>query len=202
MPQLDVFRKTLAEKLGKVLTPEDAAQIESIVFSSQDLAHKPTKFGQQIYKGLSFQVERFLDVVDELHPLHQAHFSETEKHRLGFGMDPDYEAFAQSEKAGQLIQFTARDVSSDKLVGNIRMYIGTSLHTGTLFAAEDTFYLLPDYRSGFTAIRFWQFMEGSVRLIGVREIRTDSKVVNKVHRLNEYLGYTHVANKYVKIFED
>lgn len=45
-------------------------------------------------------------------------------------------------------------------------------------------------------------MEQCVQAIGVREIRTDSKLLNKVDRLNVYCGYTPVATKFVKIFQE
>lgn len=195
------LRNVIASRLGQVLTPEIAVEIELAAFTFEDQSHDPTKFGQKEYKGFVFQAERLRDIIEEIHPLHEAHFQETEKHRLGFGLDVDYDAMLGYESRGQLVQFTCR-IPDGKLVGNIRMYINKSLHTGTLYASEDTYYVLPEYRQGFAALRFWQFMEDCLKSIGVREIRTDSKVLNKVHKLNEYCGYKHVANKYVKVFEE
>lgn len=196
------LRMALAANLGQTLTPEIAALIETSAFDSEDRSHHPGKFGARVYKGLVFQVERFADVLPELHALHEEHFAETEIHRLGFGLKPNYDHMAEMERRGQMVQFTARDQETNRLVGNIRMYLQESLHTGTLYASEDTFFVTKDYRLGFAALRFWQFMEESLRAIGVREFRTDSKVTNKVHRLNEYCGYKHVANKYVKVFTE
>jgi hypothetical protein len=202
MSNLQQFRNAMVKYLGWEMTPEVAAAIEREAFAMPDNSHNPTKFGVKEYKGLVFQAERLKDIVDEIHPLHEAHFQETEKHRLGFGLDIDYDSMLSYEQAGRMIQFTCRDIETGKLVGNIRMYIDTSLHTGTLYASEDTYYVLPEFRKGFAALRFWQFMEDCLKAIGVREIRTDSKVLNKVHKLNEYCGYKHVANKYVKVFEE
>ena len=192
----------LASHLGQILTPEVAAAIEVAAFDTEDRSHHPEKFGEREYRGFVFRVERFRDIIEEMHVLHERHFEETEKHRLGFGLNPNYDYMCESERLGTMVQFVCRLKETGELVGNIRMYIQTSLHTGTLYASEDTFYLLPDYRQGFTALRFWQFMEEGLKSIGVREIRTDSKVINKVNKLNEYCGYTHVANKYVKIFSE
>ena len=196
------LRFALGAMLGQVLTPEIAAAIEVGALDDEDRSHDPSKFGEQISGKLLFRVERLRDILDEIHPLHEAHFAETEKHRLGFGLKPNYDYMCEMERRGNAIQFVARRIDDNALVGNIRMFTNTSLHTGTLYAAEDTFYLLPDYRKGWTALRFWRFMEGAMRSIGVREIRTDSKVLNKVHLLNEHCGYTHVANKYVKVFAE
>jgi len=202
MSNLQQFRSAMVKYLGQELTPEVAAAIEAEAFQTPDNSHNPKKFGSKEYKGMFFQAEKFADIVDEIHPLHEAHFQETEKHRLGFGLNMDYDQLKSYERAGRMVQFTCRDIESGKLVGNIRMYIDTSLHTGTLYATEDTYYVLPEFRLGFAALRFWQFMEDCLKSIGVREIRTDSKVLNKVHKLNEYCGYKHVANKYVKVFQE
>lgn len=195
------LRNAIASRLGQVLTPEIAVELEMAACAISDESHDPAKFGSKEYKGFVFKAERLKDILDEIHPLHEAHFQETEKHRLGFGLDPDYDAMLASELRGRMLQFTMR-TGEGKLVGNIRMYINKSLHTGTLYASEDTYFVLPEHRQGFAALRFWQFMEDCVKAIGVREVRTDSKVLNKVHKLNEYCGYKHVANKYIKVFEE
>jgi hypothetical protein len=197
----DLLRLALARNLGKELTPEVAAQIELSSVDREDRSHSPDKFGARIYKGLTFQVERFSEILDELHALHEQHFKETEVHRLGFGLDPNYDYMADMERRGNMIQFTARN-EDGKLVGNIRMYVNESLHTRTLYANEDTLYIVPECRQGFTAVRFMQYVEDCLRAIGVREVRTDSKTINKAHRLVEYMGYKHVANKYVKVFTE
>jgi hypothetical protein len=202
MSNLQQFRTAMVKYLGWEMTPEVAAAIEREAFAVPDNSHDPAKFGMKEYKGLVFQVERIRDIVDEIHPLHEAHFAETEKHLDGFNLNADYDYFVACEREGGLIQFTCRDIETGKLVGNIRMYVRKSLHTGTLCANEDTYYVLPEFRKGFAALRFWQFMEDCLKSIGVREIYTDSKVVNKVHKLNEYCGYKHVANSYVKVFQE
>jgi hypothetical protein len=199
--RLDLLRLALAQNLGKQLTPEVAAEIELAAVDREDRSHNPEKFGARTYKGLTFRSERFSEILDELHVLHEQHFAETEVHRLGFGLDPNYEYMADMERRGNMIQFTARN-EDGKLVGNIRMYVNQSLHTGTLYANEDTLYIVPEYRQGFTAVRFMQYVEDCLRAIGVREVRTDSKTINKAHRLVEYMGYKHVANKYVKVFTE
>lgn len=191
------LRQALGAHLGQVLTPERAALIEQAAFFVPDDSHHPDKFGTQSYRGFVFAVERLADILDEIHPLHEAHFLETEKYRLGFGLDVNYPSYLASERVGSLVQFTLR--KDGELVGNIRMFTGTSLHTGTLYATEDTFFILPAHRKGFLAIRFWQFMEASMAAIGALEIRTDSKLLNHVNRLNEYCGYTAVATKFIKI---
>lgn len=199
---LDSLRRAITAHLGQTLTPEVAASLEVASYDRQDRSIDPAQFGQQQTANLIFKAESLRLIRGEIHPLHEAHFAETEKHRLGFGLDVDYDYLVEMERMGRLIQFTARDVDTNHLVGNIRLYVQKSVHTGTLYASEDTFYLLPTYRKGWTGLRFWRFAERAAQQIGVREMRTDSKVLNDVHKLNIFCGYTHVANKYVKVFDN
>ena len=187
----------LARFAGQTLSYELAVELVRELFP--DKASDPSNFPPKTYKGLTLQVERLADIENEIHALHLAHWQETEAHRHEIAMLPDYKAAKEDERAGKLIQLTARDGAL--LVGNIRMYLYTSRHTQTLAAKEDTFYLLPSHRRGFAAIRFWQYMEACLRTLGVQEITTDSKVVNQVGRLNEYLGYAHIANVFHKYLQ-
>jgi hypothetical protein len=196
---LHLFRRAAAAHLGQMLTPEVAAQIEMacrIVRAPVDLE----ALGSETHGDYVLRAERMADILDELHPLHVAHWQETEKHRHGLPLEPDYDYMLGRERDGTMVQFTLR--RGGVLVGNLRMYLGLSRHSGTRFAQEDTFYVMPEHRKGLLAIRFWQFMERAVRALGAVEIRTDSKLINRVNRLNEYLGYTPVATKFVKVFQE
>lgn len=197
------FRLAMAKHLGHELTPERAAQIERELFLDEDQSHSPESFGSAQYKGLTFQVESFRKVCDELHPLHVAHWQETEKFRHGLTLNPNYAYYAEIERQGKLLQFTARD-GSGELVGNIRVYLYQDMHTQQPGAKEDTLFLLPRARGGFSAVRFIQFVLHCLRLIGVKDAYTDSKILfdengNQVHDLGglmRYAGFRHVANVY------
>ena len=187
-------------RFGSVLTPELAAQIEFDAHDRAERAIDPALFLPRAYRNLVFRVESFRAVLAELEPVHAAHFEETEKHLAGFELKPDYGYMAERERMGTLVQFTARD--GEKLVGNLRMYLAKSLHTGNLVAEEDTFYLLPDYRKGFSAMSFLRYAEEMlVQVLGVEEIRANTKIVNAASKLMDYRGYRHVANQYVKTFK-
>jgi hypothetical protein len=206
---LQTFRAALGSKLGQTVTPELCAWLEENAFDRFDHSHDPAKFGSKQYGGLTFQVERIADIQADIEPLHQAHYFETELHRHGLALDMDYAVLNEHERAGRLIQFTARD-GDGKLVGNIRMYLYTSVHTQTLAAKEDVIFMLPQHRKGLTAIRFCQYADRCLEQIGVREIYTDTKVlhdeagnvIRNVGRINEYMGYKLVSNGYHKSFGD
>lgn len=195
----------MAKHMGETITLDTAMSMVRELFP--DLSHAPERFGTGQFEGYRFQAEKFADVLPELHTLHEQHWSETEGARHGLQMNPDYDRMADAERAGLMLQFTARH--DGKLVGNIRMYLFDDMHTQTLAAKEDTFFLLPEARKGAVAIKFWKFMEDSLRQLGVREIRTDSKVLydqdgnltRDIGKLNRRLGYSHVSNGYLKRLE-
>lgn len=197
----DRIRATLIKRMGQVLDPACCAEIELELLATDDLSIDPKQFGAVQCGRLTFRAERFADVLPELHELHKTHWIETEKHRHGLAMNPDYDAMADQERAGQMLQFTARDC--DSLVGNLRLYIRTSMHTQTPYAVEDTLYLRPEYRAGRNALRFMQYAEACLRAIGVREIRADTKNTAPAGALlMKHMGYQPVATQYVKFLED
>lgn len=201
MPQLEGFRQTLAAKLGRVLLPEDAAEIEAAFFHQPDLTHAPGKFGQLQGDGYTIQVERFADIVDEMHALHVEHWGETEKHRHGLALNPDYAAVIARERAGTLLQFTLRSAHGE-LIGNLRMLIALSIHTQTRYACEDTLFIRPAHRGGFRVMALMRFAEQALLALGIREIRVNSKLVNRADVLMRRLGYEPVALEFVKMFKD
>lgn len=193
------LRSALVAQLGCVLTTETVAAILCAAIDRQDRAIDPTIFRPETHGALTFAVESFRDVLDELKPLHAAHFAETERHLAGFKLAADYDYMAERERMGALLQFTARN-DTGQLVGNLRMYVNKSLHTNNLFAEEDTFYLLPAVRRGRNAMNFIQYAERLlVGIVGVDEIRATTKTTNAMGKIFVYLGYHHVSSQYIKV---
>ena len=201
MPRIEDIRQVLASKLGRALTPEDAAEIEAAIFASPDLSHEPTKFGQLRGDGYTIQAERLGDILKEIHQLHVEHWAETEKHRHGFSLNGDYGSLLARERAGNLIQFTIRTDSGD-LIGNLRMVIATSTHTQTRYACEDTLFIRPAHRGGVKVMALMRFAEQALLALGIREVRASSKLVTRADVLMRRMGYEPVALEFVKIFKD
>lgn len=195
------LRNALAAHLGQVLTPEVAAAIELATFAPTDESFDPSVFGRVTHGDYTIAAERFSSIVTEMHALHELHWFETEKHRHGLAMNPDYLEFVTRERRGQMIQFTMRSAIGT-LVGNLRMYLATSLHTQTRYASEDTLFIHPDHRGSFAVMALMRFAESSLQAIGIREIRVNSKLVNKADVLMRRMGYTPVATEFVKFFGD
>lgn len=198
------FRMSMVKYLGKTITPEVAAAIEAEAFSEPERSIDPMRFAPKVYRGLVFAIEGFRDISGELQALHEAHWQETERARAGLALRPRYEYLNAADRRGELLQVTARE--NGALVGHARFYLFDDIHTSTRGAKEDAFFLQPQVRRGFNAIRLWQYAERCLADLGVLEVRTDSKVlhdaegnvIRNVGRLNEFLGYQHVSNGYLK----
>lgn len=204
MTQIHRFRTAVAKHLGRKLTPETAASIELEAFTVPDESIDPAQFEPQEWDGLVFAAESFRAIVEELHPLHEVHYAETERARGGQALDPDYDQIAALERCGKLLQFTAREGGA--LVGNLRMYLFHDLHTGTLGAREDALFLAQPARRGLRASRFVRYGEQCLAQVGVADVWCDTKilfddagnVIRDVGVLLKRQGYAHVANKFHK----
>jgi N-acetylglutamate synthase-like GNAT family acetyltransferase len=172
----------------------EAGRIETLVSSVDIEGIQPG-----IYGDTELARERMEDVVEEMKLLHQAHWNETETHRHGLSLNPDYDTFIRYERAGRYVLFTLRN--DGRLQGNCALYLDNNTHTQTLIATEDTLYLLPEARKGLAAKRFIEYCENSLKSLGVKEINVSVKTVNKAGRFFGMLGYRHVENGLSKILE-
>jgi hypothetical protein len=198
MSDVHRFRMAMAQHLGKPLTPEVAAAIEAAVFHVPDQAIDTGRFAPLQHGDFTIRAESFRAVLEELKPLHAAHWLETERYRHGLALNPDYEAMALRERLGRLLQLTVRREAH--VVGHLRLFTGLSLHTQTVVADEDTLYIAPAHRGGFMVMALLRYAEAALVALhpGGLEIRTNSKVVNRADVLMRRMGYQHFANQFVK----
>lgn len=194
-------RSLLAGSLGAVLTPELAAQIEVTAFANPDSPINVAQFPCVWVDPYTLVVQHFIDVADELAPLHEAHWRETEKHRHGLELRPDYAYIFERDRRGSLVQIVARN-DDTSVIGHLRLYLNRSLHTSTLYAEEDTLYILPEHRGGKLAMRMLRYAESVLASIGVKEIRANSKLVNRADVLMRRMKYEPVALQFVKFIGD
>ena len=200
MPAAQPLVRFLRERLGQTLTPELAVEIllRSMPTAS---AIDITRFAPETFGELTFHAERIAGLVDEIRPLHLAHWQETEAHRHGLPFNPDYDSFIRDERAGRYLLFTARHKDDGRLLGNCACYVYRSTHTQTPAAVEDTMFLLPQARKGRTAIKFFQYAERCLVSLGVRELRVSVKHTNKAGLLWARIGYKSAATEFVKIID-
>lgn len=148
---------------------------------------------------VTFGFEPLADVWDEWMELVKIHWGETEQYR-GEELCPQKEAYLRYAAADMFVLFTVRD--ADRLVGYSGMYIVPNMHTSTKFAREDTWFLHPDYRKGFTVVRFLRFVEKELVRRGAKSCWMSAKLSNKAGRILEFAGYKAISTTYIKNFEE
>lgn len=199
-PLIPLLTYAIGPHVGEVLTPELAAHVTALVASLAypgpvDISQcAPRPAGSYVLRA-----ERMADVVDEMRPLHLAHWLETEGHRNTVQeLAMDYDGIIDFEKRGRFALFTAR-TQEGQLVGNGAAYIMPSMHTGALIAREDTLFILKEHR-GRLGVALIRYIEDMLKVLGVRELTVTVKLVNAVGQMIQRMGYQHVAAEYVKQF--
>lgn len=148
---------------------------------------------------LTFHVEQVETSWDEMVKLAETHWKETQAYRHGQPFNPKKERYAEYERIGCFIQFTARD--GDRMVGYGGAYVVPSMHTQEVIATEDTWFLLPEYRKGFNAVRFFRFMEEECRKRGAVDVTLTVPHGIGTGVLCKRLGYSEVATVWNKQFK-
>lgn len=148
---------------------------------------------------LLFAVERLADCWDDFIKLAQSHWEETQLHPRGKPLNPDKNRYLKAEADGWFIFCTARD--GRKLVGHLGFYLTPSMHTQSLTATEDYWFILPEYRRGRNAIDLYLFAEHEIVRRGGQEIEATLPIA-KSGKLLSYFGFKPVAQHYWKSLVD
>lgn len=147
---------------------------------------------------MTFACEPIAAIWDDAIALAKIHHAGTQGFRRHEPFNPSRERYEACERQQFFYSFTARD--EGKLVGYFGIYVTPSMHSQLLMATEDTFFIHPDYRDGFNAIRFIKYVERKLTEAGVHEIlfscETDNTVAN---RLLTFLKYEPVIQQYRKL---
>jgi hypothetical protein len=102
--------------------------------------------------GVSFTIEKLADCLAEGLPLLQRNWEETGEFGETLKFDPDIDLYRRMEKNGFLNILIAR--REQKMIGYALLVIQPNLkHRGLYSCIIDPFYLLPDWRTGRTALR-------------------------------------------------
>ena len=149
LPLARIIGPTLGAYLGQTLTPEVAAKLASdILIQGYPGPVDLTGIEPKVVGSYVLECARAHEVLDELRPLHEAHWQETEGYRHGLPFAPDYERGLDLEQQGRYVLVVARHQETGKLVGNYGLYLSHSMHTQTLMATEDTLFLAREHRRG------------------------------------------------------
>jgi L-amino acid N-acyltransferase YncA len=192
--------EALLRNVGNTLTPELVAGLLRAAEHKPDNRIDTRQFEPMEYRGYVFAAEDFEAALPELKPLHAMQWEEIDERNGKIPMNPDYAGYIALNRAGRSLQFTVR--KDGELVGQALVRFGLSMHTRTMVGNEDTFYMRPDHRGGFTMLRFVRYMAACAAAMGVREMRTSSKLANKSYLLMQRAGFTPCALQLVLLLED
>lgn len=148
-------------------------------------------------------VERMEDTLDELIPLHAAHWEETEKY-LGEPMNVDYPRYIAMERKAGLVMFTVR-AADNALAGYIVFTLCPHANVQhRLLASEASLFIHPDHR-GKAVLYLLDYAEDCLRQLGVHYVTIGDKSPAGGAPLDKLLGrrgYSPFAITHIKILED
>lgn len=150
---------------------------------------------------ISYQVEKFKDIYDELKELYPFHYKEVGVNQEYIPLDPDVDAYQSLENLGMLHIITIRD--SGKLVGYHKAIVMNHLHfKSTKTAYTDLYYLLPEYRKGFTGVKLFKMWEECMRELGVKKLYSMTKLKKNNSPIFDRLNFERVEHIYTKYIGD
>ena len=145
-------------------------------------------------RSLTFKVEPLFVIAGELPSLFQQHWRELGRDQKEVPLDPNWEAMVSLNVQGLLHVMTARD--DGKLVGYIFTLVGPHLHyKSTRHGNVDMYWMLPEYRQGWTALKFFNAHLDEMEKLKVRRVTIAENLIYKNARgrrtriLFQRLGY-------------
>jgi len=137
---------------------------------------------------MKFQKEILYMVMEDIEYLLKLHYQELTLHKEHIALDPDWERYADLERAGKLLIFTARD--EERLVGYSVFFINNHIHyKNNLFAVNDVLFLHPEYRKNSCGPRLIKFCDEEVSKLGKVKITWHVKVSRDFRPILHRLGY-------------
>lgn len=147
---------------------------------------------------ISYQVESFKDLRDEIDDLWLSHYKEIARHQDKIALSPDYDRYMELDQAGVLHIVTARDES--KLVGYFFSFVMPNLHYKEhLMSMNDLLYILPSHRKGRIGTKMLQYAEETLKEMGVTKMMINVKLANDFGVLLERLGYVAIERIYERM---
>ena len=124
---------------------------------------------------VTFQEERYTDSMwEEFWPVLEAHKDEIANVGDGVELQPIRSIYDSLAESGSLIVVTAR--VGKKLVGYVVVFLSPHLHYASILVAQqDVFFLLPEYRKGFTGRDLLRYAEKIARNRGAAYMRQNVK---------------------------
>lgn len=142
-------------------------------------------------------LEAYTVVKNDVKDLIQKHWEDIALNQDKIKLNPNWEAYANLDRAGMLRFFTARQ--DGDLIGYFLLIVNRSLHyKDHLFANNDILFLHPDHRKGIAGLRLIKFAEKSLRDEGVSLMNVNTKVHAPFDVIMERMGFNLIERIYSK----
>ena len=149
---------------------------------------------------ITYQVETYNELIEDIVPILEDHYMETELYADRIPLNPDYNMYQVGNDVGIIHFYTARD--NGALVGYIIMMLAHKPHAkDSLYAMCDMIYVDPAYRSTEVAPELIQFMEAEVKGHGAEVVIINVKAHLRPDSLMQKLAYKEADvsfSKYLK----
>jgi GNAT superfamily N-acetyltransferase len=164
---------------------------------------------------ITYQVEKYADVIDEIWPLLEDHYQEiaTDKHMKPF--DPDLARYQSMEDQDMLRIFTARaaphptdnkDYFNGKPVGLIGYFVTVILpglhYQQTLMAINDIMYIMPEHRGGTVGYRLLKLATEDLKNLGADILTIHMKTEYPFRSLLAKLGFHLTEENWEKVLNE
>lgn len=147
---------------------------------------------------ITFSVESWSDVVEEMKPLWPAHWEEVAMNKDQIKLNPDYKSYEAYEKSGALHIVVMRE--NGKVAGYHISIVRTHLHyADSLNAFTDVYYIEKEHRKGLAGIKLFREVEDTLKARGVQKIFTGTKKHLDMSKLLEYMGYVSTETLFTKM---
>lgn len=146
---------------------------------------------------ITFAVEDWFDVKGQMAHLWPSHWEEVALNRDTIKLDPDFDTYDWMARNGQLHIVVAR--KEGVVVGYHFTIVKPHLHYKTsLSGLTDIYYIAPQYRSGRTPLRLFEYVEKTLKARGVEKLFTGTKLSLDAGPLFEHMGWTPTERLYTK----
>lgn len=149
----------------------------------------------------TYAVEAWSAVQPEMAPMWVKHWEEVALNRDKMPLAPDFAAYDAMEANGSLHIVVAR--RAGQIIGYHFTLVHPHLHyVTTLCGITDIYYIAPEYRTGRTPLRLFQFVEQTLKARGVKKLFTGTKKSLDAGPLFEYMGWTEAERLFTKYIGD
>lgn len=144
---------------------------------------------------ITYQEEKYGDVIEELKPLFEAHYTEIALYQDKIALNPDYDTY--DRLGDSLVIYTARD--GEELIGYTIFFVKAHLHyKDHLYAMNDILYLDRKHRGGEVALELTSFSEAMLEDMGVSVVIMHMKSYAPFETLMQVQGFEKVEYLYSK----